>query len=152
MAVPEEPRPLVDDLVAIPDGDSVLRVIQPEFQSLDGAFQSNAFQDQSAIVAQSFGLAEPCASVSVRSLWEDAGGRVEDLVSAFPEGSGVAELRVADLRVLKTLGGEPVPQGVMLDPRPNQPWHAVMFSQHSRPRSKSVRRARAQLATWFWRP
>lgn len=144
-----ELKPLVDDPEHITNEDSVLRVVQPAFQMADGQFASNAFQDRTAEDAAGFGLAGPCASVSVKSIWESESGRVQDLLSSFPEGSVLAEISVRDLRRLCSAGGAEVYQGLMLDPRPDAPWHAVVFGLETRPRSKGARRAIAACARPF---
>jgi hypothetical protein len=140
-------RPLVDD-PSISDDDSVLRVVSPAF--FDGeTMQSRAFQDQSAGVAASFGLAGPCASVNLRSVWEEEGADVDALLAAFAPGSRIAEVEVGVLRSLVNSVDQQVPQGIMRDPRPDAPWHAVMFSLSGGNRSKGAMRAVVEAAHWF---
>lgn len=140
-------RPLIDDL-NVADDDSVLRVVSPAFFE-DDTMQSRAFQDQSAAVAASFGLAGPCASVNLRSVWEEGGADVNALLAAFAPGSRIAEVRVGELRNLMNFVDQPVPQGIMPDPRPDAPWHAVMFSLAGGSRSKGAMRAVVEAARWL---
>lgn len=140
-------RALVDCGAQLDDGDVLLRVVQPKFQ--DGSdLTSNAFQDQSEDVAARWGLGGPCASVAVVRIWRDAGGSVRDLLDLFDEGSRLAAFTVGDLRSLRTPGGDPIPHGVMLDPRDGQPWHAVIFDLGGRARSKGGKRALSKIAGW----
>lgn len=140
-------RPLIDD-PSISDDDSVLRVVGPEVFTGE-EMQSRAFQDQSPAVAASFGLAGPCASVNLRSVWEARGADLRALLAPFAAGSRIAEVRVGDLRHLVNSIGEPIPQGLMLDPRPDAPWHSVMFSRAGGTRSKGAMRAIVGVARWF---
>lgn len=143
-------RELVDSDL---DPDEVLlRIVQPTFVNRaisPPVPQSNAFQDQSLSVANSFGLASPCASLAVKSLWLQSGAGVEGLLRGFPPESGVLEFTVRAARELETLGGQPCPQGVMLDPRDEAPWHAVMWDLSGTSASKGVKRARLTIAQWF---
>ncbi|WP_210439590.1 hypothetical protein [Nocardioides xinjiangensis] len=126
----------------------MLRVVSPAFFDGD-TLQSRAFQDQSAGVAASFGLAGPCASVNLQSVWEAHGGNVNALLEAFGPGSRIAQVAVRDLRNLVNSLDQPMPQGIMSDPRPDAPWHAVMFSLAGGNRSKGAMRAVVEVAHWF---
>jgi hypothetical protein len=153
--MPENPslRLLIDDPEAIRNTDSFLRVIQPAyFQGRD--VQSNGFQDQSLDVANGFGLAGPCASVNIRRIWELESGEVGALLRDFPDGCGLLEVSVMAARRLRSTGppSSDIPQGLMLDPRPQRPWHAVLFSLAGGKRSKAAMRALVQASTWFWHP
>lgn len=140
-------RPLVDD-PSISDDDSVFRVVSPAF--LDGdTMQSRAFQDQSAGVAATFGLAGPCASVNLRSVWEEHRADMEALLASFAPGSRIAEVGVGALRNLVNSVDQQVSQGIMRDPRPDAPWHAVMFSLSGGNRSKGAMRAVVEEAHWL---
>lgn len=144
-------RSLVDDTQNISNSDSVLRVVSPQFIT-DGEIQSRAFQDQSAAVAAQWALAGPCASVNLRSIWEAEGADLNALLASFHPGSGIAEVPVGSLRNLVNSIGEPIPQGLMLDPRPGAPWHAVMFAQAGSTRSKGAMRALVEASSWFYFP
>lgn len=133
---------------SISDDDSVLRVVSRAFFDGD-TMQSRAFQDQSAGVAASFGLNGPCASVNLRSVWEEHGADVDALVAAFAPGSRIAEVGVGVLRNLVNSVDQQVPQGIMRDPRLDAPWHAVMFSLSGGNRSKGAMRAVVEAARWF---
>lgn len=126
----------------------LLRVVQPQFQS-EGSFQSNAFQDQSEEQAARFGLAGPCASVSLMSIWLSESGNVRHLLSEFAVGSRLARMRVGEVRRLRLRSGDTMPHGVMLDPRPGAPWHAVMFVEAGGRRNKTGRGTLRDLATEF---
>lgn len=139
-------RPLIDD-PSISDEDSVLRVVSPAFFTGD-VMQSRAFQDQTADAAATWGLEGPCASVNLRSVWEAHGADVDVLLAAFEPGSRLSEVGVGQLRNLVNSVGESMPQGVMSDPRPDAPWHAVMFSLADGSRSKGAMRAVVALARW----
>lgn len=140
-------RALVDCGTELDEADVLLRVVQPKFQ--DGSeFTSNAFQDQSEDVAARWGLGGPCASVAVVRVWRDVGGSVRDLLDGFDEGSRLAAFTVGDVRNLRTPGGEPMPHGVMLDPRNSHAWHAVIFDLSGRARGKGGRRALSKVARW----
>jgi hypothetical protein len=130
---PSELRPLVDDSEGVVDSDTLLRI-----QRLERA--------------QEAGLAGPCSSVNVRRIWEASGAGVDVLLADFAAGSGIVEIPVGALRDLRTLNGDPVPQGVMLDPRDGRPWHAVTFSLGGGKKSKGAKRAIDEIATWFWHP
>lgn len=147
-------RPLVDDLTGVPDEEVLIRVIPPKLVEFlpDGPVpQSNAYQDQSLEVARQFGLERRCASVALKSVWEALSGDFEDLLRGFDHGSGLTEFSVGHVRRLVTLGGEPRPQGVMPDPRPGAPWHAVMWDEQGT-RSKGAKRALAELGRWIHFP
>ena len=152
MVESSDPRPLLDDPGAIPDHETLLRVVQPNFQKPSGDFQSNAFQDQTLDAALRWGLADRCASVNVLSIWERESGDVQDLLRNFAPGSALAALSVADLRRLKSRGGDDMPVGVMMHPLPDAPWHAVMFGRDMKPRGKASLSATSAIASWFWRP
>lgn len=139
-------RPLIDD-PSISDDDSVLRVVSPAFFVGD-TMQSRAFQDQTADTAAQWGLAGPCASVNLRSVWEEHGADVDALLADFAPGSRLAEVGVGQLRNLVNSVGDPMPQGVMSDPRPGAPWHAVMFSLAGGKRSQGTMRAVVAVARW----
>ncbi|MGN6610124.1 MAG: hypothetical protein ACTHMS_24340 [Jatrophihabitans sp.] len=137
------------------DADVLLRVVQPIYLPADRSFQSNAFQDQSLEIAHKFGLAGRCASVISKPIWEAQGGTIDDILREFPPGSAIADIGpTSGLRRLRTLGNPPadVPQGVMLDPRLNAPWHAVMFDINGVTRGKGAMRAIAARASWFHLP
>lgn len=148
-----ELRPLIDDPEGVLDTDTVLRVVQPEF--FDGRVpQSRAFQDQSLQAAHDAGLAGVCSSVNVKRIWEARSGELVALLAGFAPGSGIVQIPVAALRSLTLLGPNPtgVPQGVMLDPRPSRPWHAVTFVVNGGDKTKGMRRAIGDAASWLWHP
>jgi hypothetical protein len=144
-------RPLIDDPAGIPNTAVLLRVVQRGYYT-GRTVQSNAFQDQSLEKAHEWGLASRCASVIVRSIWEEAGADVNDLLRDFDPGAGLVELSAESIRSLHTRGDAEAPQGLMLDPRPGAPWHAVMFDLKADERGKAARRALVDEATWFWHP
>jgi hypothetical protein len=153
----QELRALRDDPASIPDAEMLLRIVQPgfvDFSRKPYVFQSNAFQDQDRDVAAHFGLDGPCASVAVKSIWLLGSGKVEDLLAQFHPCSGIAEFTAFEIRNLRTPGGARRPQGVMPDPRPNQPWHAVMWDREGQgqPRTKAGNRALASVARWLHLP
>jgi hypothetical protein len=148
---PSELRPLVDDSEGVVDSDTLLRIVTPFCFNGDNR-NSNAFEDQRLERAQEAGLAGPCSSVNVRRIWEASGAGVDVLLADFAAGSGIVEIPVGALRDLRTLNGDPVPQGVMLDPRDGRPWHAVTFSLGGGKKSKGAKRAIDEIATWFWHP
>lgn len=151
MADSPTPRPLVDDPLHIADTETVLRVVQAGFFTGE-VIQSHAFQDQSLDKCKGWGLADFCASVALKSIWEAESGDVDVLLSDFSPGAGLAEIPVAALRGLHTKGNQPVPQGVMHDPRHERPWHAVVFTLGGGQRSKAARSAIVAQASWFWHP
>lgn len=151
MSPRDDLRPLIDDPQGILDSDSVLRVVQPGDVTGE-VIQSSAFQDYSADVAAEYGLGGPCASVNLRSIWEARSADIEVLLADFHPGSGIAEIPVSAMRGLTDTTGVAVPHGVMLDPRPDRPWHAVMFSTDGRRRTKGMKRALVGGATWFHTP
>lgn len=141
-------RPLVDSGAELDDDDVLLRVVQPSYQT-QGNLQTNAFQDQTAEQAARWGLGGPCASVAVVRLWRGHCGTLDDLLGAFAAGSRLAQITVGSVRHLTLHEGEPVPHGVMLDPRDGAPWHAVIFTLAGGRRSKGACRALKAAAAWF---
>lgn len=140
-------RRLVDD-PEIDSDDYLIRVVQPtQFQGDD--MMSNAFEDYSEDDAKEFGLAGPCASVNLRSIWLESSGNQDDLLRGFDPGSRLAQIRVGDLRDLVNAGGTPIPHGVMLDPRDGRPWHCVMFAADGSRRSRGGKRAVRLVAEWL---
>lgn len=129
----------------------MLRVVQPG--DVTGEIvQSSAFQDYAVERAAEFGLGGPCASMNLRSVWESQGADLQALLADFHPESGIAEISVGALRGLADSTGAPIPQGVMLDPRPGRPWHVVVFSLDGRRRTKGMKRALSGVATWYHLP
>lgn len=150
-----ELRPLVDDST-ISDDDYLIRVIQPGY-AIFGAtapgIQSNGFQDQDIVAAQAHGLAGACASVTVQSIWQEHCNEQAELLRNFDPRCGLARIPVGSVRHLtnptRTIE---IPHGVMLDPRPGAPWHAVIWDLSGTARTKAGKRALVALAEWIRLP
>jgi hypothetical protein len=148
-------RPLIDDPVGVADDDTVFRMVRPGVINPGPPVvaQSNAFEDQTLETAQEAGLAAPCTSLALKSIWEAQSGLIADLLAGFP-GYGIAQFSVGALRGLTKATGEEQPQGLMLDPLDDAPWHIVMWdiSTTPAPRPKGARRALVEVAEWFHLP
>lgn len=141
-------------------GDEVLyRAVDPGYidnwssapANLPG-IPSRAWQDQKEEVAAGWGL-RPCASVAVASLLTTHGSNVETWLEAFFRPSyGVIETTVGEMRSAKSMQGILVPQGVMLHPTDEQPWHAVVWSLKGSKRSKGEMKALVFASRWHRHP
>lgn len=147
-------RSLVDDPTIL-DDEIIFRIIPPRVvKSWDPPIMSsNAFGDQTIEIANGYGLADRCASVALESVWSESSGKIEELLRNHDSKSGVAQMTAGDLRDLHTGNGEtPRPQGIMRDPQPDAPWHAVVFDLTSIPRSSGAKNSMRAIATWFHEP
>lgn len=146
---------LADDPTRVPPGDVLYRRVSwnliggrercpvGEVARLSG----NAFSDYSADLAREHGYPGPCMSVAVGSILKSEGVAPEDLLKGFPD-FGLAMFRVDDARGLQRKNGDPCPQGVMLAPEENEPWHAVVFDVSGVQRKSPVKDMLASKAEW----
>jgi len=146
---------LVDDLVGIPDDTVVYRRV--DWDRVGGisrclvggtpSLNGNCFADYPVSKAREYGLADACTSVAVGAALNASGIHTSSLLDQYP-GYGLARLRVAELRVLKRGNGTACPQGIMLFPTDDEPWHGVVFDITDRPRKGAVQKAIARIAEW----
>lgn len=147
-------RALENDL-SISDDDKVLRIVRPD--TIDWELpvpraRSNAFQQQTEDAAARFGLSGPCLSVTLRSVWIEQSGKVEDLLVKFDVTFGVVAIPVAAVRNLVRLSGQAQPQGIMRD-QTDDPWHAVIWDLSLSPRVKAAEKALSEAVTeWVHTP
>lgn len=107
----------------------------------------NHFSDYPEGSALALGFPAPCMSVGVDAILTDRGYGPEKMLEKHPE-MGLVQVTAGDLRSLVKLDGTPCPQGIMLAPTGNEPWHAVVFDCHEQPRSKKVRNQILLKAQW----
>lgn len=149
----ESLRPLVDDL-EISNDDVLFRVVRPDVIDFGPppVARSNAFQQYSTQRAAEFGIAGPCFSVALRSIWLEERASVDDLLAKFDRTYGIVAMSVGGVRGLARTTGQPQPQGVMGDPT-DEPWHAVVWDLSGAGRSKPAEKALSLLATdWLHLP
>ena len=141
---------LLDDLVGVPD-DTVLyrrtdwgkiggRPAEPDIESFD--VTKNFFTDAPQSLADRYELERVCMSVGVSSV---LGAEPERMLAKWP-GFGLVSMTAGELRGLKKGDGTPVPQGVMLFPTEDEPWHAVVFTLTGVKRDPSTCKAIAAIA------
>lgn len=151
MAAGEYTSPFVDD-AAVPGNEIILRRVPPGFIDWDSPdinglprITSGGFQDYSAEKALTeFGLPGACMSVIVLTLVHQAGTSAEAILSAFGPTNGLARLTAGAIRACR--------QGIQLDPRLGEPWHAVVFAKDNAQRNKTMRSCLSQAASWFIAP
>lgn len=153
-SVSELARPLVDDQHQIPDEALLYRRI--DWDMVGGRLKcpvgetpmlsGNCFSDRNAEWALKRGLAGACMSVGVGTVLR-AKGHLPSVVLGGKLKYGLAVIRAGDLRNLKRKSGALCPQGVMLYPTEDEPWHGVVFDMSGR-RSDAARSAIASAATW----
>jgi len=144
--------PFTDDLVAFPDGAVLLRRVPPDFidwAQLDHEgnprITSGAFQDYSAKKAlEDFGLPGACMSVVDLAILEREGIQPSDLLAGFGPRHGFAALSAEALRDCH--------QGIQSDPRPGEPWHAVVFAKTKPKRDNTMKSCIAEAARWYVPP
>lgn len=113
---------------------------------------SRAWQDQKEDVAAQWEL-RPCASVAVASLLIKHGSSIDAWLSRFFKTTyGVVETTVGQVRSATSSVGALVPQGVMLHPTSDQPWHGVVWTKQGPKRSKGEMRALVAVSTWHRHP
>lgn len=157
----DELKALVTDPAV--DGEAVLyrRAVWSQIGGRDkvaagevAPISKNFFSDRSASVAQEYGLAGPCMSIGLASKLDEMGLDVSamlrsELLGGFDASEfGVLAFKAADLRQLQRGDKEPRPQGIMLAPMPNEPWHGVVFDLTDQERATATRRAMAKIAYW----
>jgi hypothetical protein len=145
---------LLDEPKAVPDDEILYRRIPPLFlnwsQASNGVplIPSQGFQDVPDEMARTeYGLPKACMSVDVHSILTEAGSKPIDLLIGL-DNYGLARFQAGDARNLKTQSGEDWSQGIMLDPLPDKPTHAVVFSLSGIKKSKGAQKALARAAEW----
>lgn len=101
----------------------------------------NFFTDAPLEEAFRFGFNRPCMSVGTSLV---LGDEPERMLETFPQ-MGLVVLSAGALRALEK-GDGPCPQGIMLAPTDDEPWHAVVFDINSPKRSGGGQKAIAKLA------
>lgn len=94
------------------------------------------------------GYPGPCMSVGASHVLSREGYAPAHLLAGWPD-YGLAQVSAGQLRNLTRLGAphDPCPQGIMLAPTVEEPWHAVVFD-HAGKRTSAVCKAIAAAATW----
>lgn len=154
----ENRREFFDDPV-IADADVLYRAVPPSlidnrgsFSEQDDDIPSRAWQDQKEEEAARWGLL-PCASVAVARILLGRDCDVESwLKNFFSSEYGVVETTAGEVRQSISPQGHPVPQGVMLHPTAEQPWHAVVWSKSGTKRTKAAMKALRLKSHWVRLP
>lgn len=159
MAQEKYASPFRDDIELVPDNSILLRRIPPKFyewtksglgdEKLIPIFNSGGFQDQSATKAfELYGLPGACMSVLVLHILQENGRSPESVLADFGSSHGFAQLIAGELRRMCN-------QGIQLNPTPEQPAHAVVFSKE-RPKKRNTDqvclRELAEQLGWFIEP
>lgn len=97
----------------------------------------NFFTDAPLQEAERWGLGRVCMSVGVSTLLED---KYEKMLVDLPH-MGLVSMTAGQLRRLAKGNGTPCPQGIMMVPTENEPWHAVVFDQTEPKRSTAACKA-----------
>lgn len=156
--MPDGLREFFDD-PAVTDSDVLYRAVPPtlidnwdSFSGRDDQIPSRAWQDQKEDEAAKKGL-RPCTSVAVARLLIDYDCDIESWLKRFFKSTyGVVEITAGSARQAISPGGDPAPQGVMLDSTSEQPWHAVVWSKRGAKRSKMEMKALLLTSRWIRRP
>jgi hypothetical protein len=141
---------LLDDPQGVPDNVVLYR--RTTWDKIGGRPQSdgtesykvspNFFTDAPPSEAARYGLARVCMSVGVSTV---VGDHPEQMLEAYPT-MGLVSIRAGALRSLRKGDGTPCPQGIMLYPTEEEPWHAVVFDLTEDKRSGGAAKAIARLA------
>jgi len=149
--------PFFDD-TGISDDEELYRRIRPDIVHWSLADNGvppvprQGFQDYPAEKAQrEFNLPGACMSVDRNLVLVERGHSVETLVEGY-ESYGVVSIEAGAVRSLKGPKGEDYSQGVMANPRPSAPWHAVVFCRAGGKKSKGMENALARIARWVILP
>ncbi len=153
--MPASIREFIDE-PSLQSGEVLYRAVDPvyidDWSSPIPDIPTRAWQDQKQDVAAKWGLG-PCASVAVASLLIKHGSTVEAWLEKFFQSSyGVVKTTVGEVRAATSALGSPTPQGVMLHPTVDQPWHAVVWSKKGSKRSKGEMKALVTVSTWHRHP
>jgi hypothetical protein len=144
-----------DDLVGVPDEAVLYRRV--DWDKIGGKakyppgeigkINSNCFTDYPAEKATDLGYPGPCMSVGVSTVLQDYEHEPSKMLEGFSD-YGLACVTAGDLRKLTRGDGEPRPQGIMLSPTDDEPWHGVVFDLIDLQRSNATRKAVARIAAW----
>jgi hypothetical protein len=150
--------PLQDffDDALITSSDVLYRAVSPSliddwdsFTGRDSEIPSRIWQDQRAEVAASWGL-RPCASVAVARLLDEHNCDIHRwLEASFAPKYGVVAINACDVRQATSPSGQQVPQGLMLFPTMNEPWHAVVWRKRGPKRNKLEMKTLAAISRWI---
>lgn len=152
MAGEDYSSPFCDDEDLIPDDAILLRRVPPNFIDWEALDQhglpritSGAFQDYAAQKARDeFGLPGACMSVIVLSVVISEGRDVAELLTPFGPTNGLAQMSAG---IVRSSG-----QGVQMDPRPGEPWHAVVFAKTKAKKDNTMKSCLAAAASWHTPP
>ncbi|WP_146763082.1 hypothetical protein [Micromonospora noduli] len=118
--------------------------VQPDEQP---KIPSQGFQDYPEDKARDeHGLPGACMSVDLGYILDEHGLTPEHLLEGY-SGYGLVVLNVGQLRQLKGPNGQDWTQGVMRDPRPGAPWHAVAFARAGK-KTGGMKNAISGIARW----
>lgn len=146
---------LEDDVLGISDDEILLRRVpfttlggnNPSLAGTVAKLSPNAFRDRSTADAASYGFAGPCMSIAFLSILTREHKTPADYIASFPD-YGLASVTVGALRKLLKADGTPCPQGVMRAPKPDEPWHGVVFDLSGAERPDPVKKSIARSAVW----
>lgn len=146
---------LIDDPDGVPDSSILYRRVGWEMvggrnRYAPGAkleLRENHFTDYSEEAARNLGYPRRCMSVGVDHVLRQHDQLPEKMLEGCPH-LGLVAILAGDLRNLVRLDGTACPQGVMLAPTKDEPWHTVVFDLSDPTRKKSAARSIASKATW----
>lgn len=144
-----------DDLAAVPDDAVLYRRVawdriggQSNYEmGAAGRLNGNCFTDYPEERAREMGYPGRCMSVGVGPVLEEHGFGPEKMLENYPD-QGLAWALAADLRKLEKASGDPCPQGIMLVPTDDEPWHGVVFDLSAGYKSTPVGKAIAKVSQW----
>jgi hypothetical protein len=151
-----EPDPFVDDRAGIPDDTVLYRRITWNFlggrekypPGAEARLNGNCFRDYKEEKARALGYPGACMSVGAHTVFQQLGIDPKVMISGPYEGYGLAAVTAQDLRNLVRSNGMACPQGVMLRPTEEEPWHAVVFDLGGGERRPPVCNAICDKARW----
>lgn len=139
----------VDDPDGVPDSTVLFR--RTSWEKIGGrrgepgssfwGVTPNFFTDAPIQEAIRLGFARTCMSVGVSTV---LGDEPEKMLTRFPD-MGLVAVTAGQLRSLQKGDGTPCPQGIMLAPTQEEPWHAVVFAVNEDKRSGAACKAIAKL-------
>jgi hypothetical protein len=152
MAGEDYSSPFCDDKDMIPHDATLLRRVPPNFIDWEALDQhglpritSGAFQDYTAQKAQDgFGLPGACMSVIVLAVVISEARDVAELLAPFDPTNGLAQMSAGAVRSCR--------QGCKMDPRPGEPWHAVVFAKTKAKKDNTMKTCLAAVASWHTPP
>ena len=144
-----------DDLALVPDEVLVYRRVA--WDRIGGRencaigktanLNANCFSDYPEDRAQEMGYPGRCMSVGVGTVLKENGFGPEKMLEDFPD-QGLAVILASDLRKLERPNGDPCPQGLMLAPTSEEPWHGIVFDRTIGFKNKPTQKAILRISRW----